>query len=91
MKYGKTMIEPLKFYVLLIEDHRDEVRVFIFEEKQEAICAAINFLIRDFSYKEENTTVLSLPMINDGWVYHYQYNDYGDSVRVLEKTLNEFM
>lgn len=76
-------------YVVMIEDRHVDVEVELFISKERAIERAREIFNEEDRYSDGKDEKLSPSMIEDGWVYFAIYSCESDSVRVMERKLNE--
>jgi hypothetical protein len=73
----------MKLYVAMIEDRHTDPEPFVFSTPEAAVefarSQAVNGARGGFEVEEE-------PI--DGWLFYARYSDEGDSVWVIEKTLD---
>ncbi len=80
----------MKVYIAIIEDRHCDVDVRVFTKKETAVMFAFETAEEYCRHEEDfEEDELTGDMIRDRWVYSVTYSCEGDSVRVVEREVDE--
>lgn len=81
--------DPMKIYIVIIEDRHVDVEVEPFSTAELAIEYAKEARGANCRHPEDiEEGEITQDMRDEGWLYHSTYSSEGDSVRVVERTLD---
>lgn len=72
------------FYVIILEDRHTDTEVAILEDKEKSIEIARKIAKENCSFKEDYKEEEI-----EGWIFYANYSCEGDSIRVIERELND--
>ena len=75
-------------YVVIVEDRRIDTEATVFYDPDEAKAAARQPVAEAAEHANDDVTEeLTVPMIQDGWIYYCCTYDDGPRARVLKRTI----